>query len=209
MWHELLGDARLYELLLRVDVELARETQVQRCAHCGGPLHVSNYPRKPRGEAELPKALADAYARRLSLCCGKEGCRLRATPPSVRFLGRRVYLAAIVVLATGLRHGATGQRAAALGAHISHRISRQTLGRWLEWWRATFPTTRCYGALRGFLSPAPASVELPMSLLARVGPGLAAAERLGLMLWHLGLVTTSTGAPSASVPMGLRGTQKM
>lgn len=208
MWHKLLGDTRLYELLLRIDVDLAREARGRRCPHCGGPLHVSNYPRKPRGE-ELPKALADAYARRLSLCCGKEGCRLRATPPSVRFLGRRVYLAAVVVLVTGLRHGATGQRAAALSSHISHRISRQTLNRWLEWWRATFPTTRCYGGLRGFLSPAPASVELPMSLLARVGAGLAAAERLGLMLWHLGLVTTSTGAASAAVPMGLRDAQKM
>ena len=208
MWHELLGDARLYELLLRVDVELAREAQGQRCAHCGGPLHVSNFQRKPRGEA-LPRALSDAYALRLSFSCGQEGCRLRTTPPSVRFLGRRVYLAAIVVLVTGLRHGATGSRAAALGAHVSSRISRRTLSRWVEWWRATFPATRCWGALRGFFSPAPASAELPMSLLARVGPELAAEGRLGLMLWHLGLVTTVTCSPSAAVPMGLRGTQKM
>jgi hypothetical protein len=48
-----------------------------------------------------------------------------------------------------------------------------------------------------------------MSLLARVGPGLARAARLGLMLWHLGPVTTVTGGPSAAVPMDLRGTQKM
>ena len=208
MWHELLGDARLYELLLRVDVELAREARGRRCADCGGPLHVSNYPRKPRGE-ELAGGLSDRYALRLSFCCGEEGCRRRTTPPSVRFLGRRVYLAAIVVLVTGLRHGATGSRAAALGAHLSSRISRQTMSRWVGWWRATFPATRCWGVLRGFFSPSPSSVELPMSLLARVGPGLAAAERLGLMLWHLGLVTTETGAPSAAVPMGLRGTQKM
>jgi hypothetical protein len=76
MWHELFGDARLYELLLRVDVDLAREAQGQRCARCEGPLHVSNYPRKPRGE-ELPKALCDAYALRVSFCCGQEGCRRR------------------------------------------------------------------------------------------------------------------------------------
>ncbi len=48
-----------------------------------------------------------------------------------------------------------------------------------------------------------------MSLLARVGAGLAMVERVGLMLWHLGLVTTVTGAPSAGIPMRLRGTQKM
>ena len=208
MWHELLGDARLYELLLRVDVDLARETQGQRCPRCGGPLHVSNFPRKPRGE-ELPKALSESYAVRLSFSCGEEGCRRRATPPSVRFLGRRVYLAAIVVLVTGLRHGATGSRVAALGAHISRRISRQTMIRWVGWWRATFPATRCWGGLRGFFSPAPALGALPMSLLARVGRGLAPAERLGLMLWHLGLVTTETGGSSAAVPRDLRGTQKM
>jgi hypothetical protein len=208
MWHELLGDARLYELLLRVDVDLAREARRERCAHCGGALHVSNFARKPRGE-ELPKALADDYALRLSFCCGKEGCRLRATPPSVRFLGRRVYLAAIVVLVAGLRHGATGSRRAALGAHISGKISRQTMSRWVEWWRATFPATRCWGALRGFFSPSPSPHELPMSLLARVGAGHPMEERIGLMLWHLGLVTTLTGAPSAGVPMGLCGTQKM
>lgn len=207
MWHELLGDARLYELLLRVDVDLAGEAQRERCAHCEGPLHVSNYPRKPRGE-ELPKALADEYALRLSFCCGEEGCRRRATPPSVRFLGRRVYLAAIVVLVAGLRHGATGACAAALGAHISSKISRRTMGRWVEWWRATFPSTRCWGALRGFFSPSPATGDLPMSLLARIGAGLA-EERIGLMLWHLGPVTTLTGSPSATVPMGLCGTQKM
>ena len=206
MWHELLGDARLYQLLLRMDVDLAREAQGQRCVFCGGPLHVSNYPRKPRGE-ELLRALSDAYALRLSFSCGEEGCRRRTTPPSVRFLGRRVYLAAIVVLVTGLRHGATGSRAAALGAHISSRISRQTLSRWVDRWRATFPATRCWGALRGFFSPS--SSSLPMSLLARVGPGLAMMDRLGLMLWHLGLVTTVTSGPSAAVPMGLRGTQKM
>jgi hypothetical protein len=208
MWHELLGDTRLYELLLRVDVDLAREAQKGRCPYCGGPLHVSNYPRKPQGE-ELSEALGDLYAQRLSFSCGEEGCRRRTTPPSVRFLGRRVYLAAIVVLVTGLRHGATGSRAAALGAHMSSRISRQTLSRWVGWWRTTFPATRCWGALRGFFSPAPGSGELPMSLLSLVGSGLATGARLGLMLWHLGLVTTMTGGPSAAVPMDLRGAQKM
>jgi len=208
MWHELFGDARLYELLLRVDVDLAREAQKGRCEHCGGPLHVSNFPRKPRGE-ELPETLGARYEERLSFCCGREGCRRRTTPPSVRFLGRRVYLAPIVVLMTALRHGATASRAAALSAHVSSRISQQTLRRWVGWWRTTFPATRCWGALRGFFSVAPAACELPMSLLARVGPGLGAAARLGLMLWHLGVVTTATGAISATIPRELQGTQKM
>jgi hypothetical protein len=35
---------------------------------------------------------------------------VRNTPPSLRFLGRKVYVAAIVVLIAILRHGATGAR---------------------------------------------------------------------------------------------------
>ena len=35
---------------------------------------------------------------RLSFCCAVDGCRTRATPPSLRFVGRKVYLATIVVL---------------------------------------------------------------------------------------------------------------
>jgi hypothetical protein len=43
-----------------------------------------------------PAKLPEDDDRRLSLCCSQ--CRRRTTPPSVRFLGRRVYLAAVVVL---------------------------------------------------------------------------------------------------------------
>jgi hypothetical protein len=67
------------------------------CPYCGAALHAGDYPRKPRG---VPRSLlGPAYERRLSLCCSREGCRRRVTPPSVRFFGRRVYLGALVVLA--------------------------------------------------------------------------------------------------------------
>ena len=42
----------------------------------------------------------EEFVRRFSLCCGREGCRKRATPPSLRFLGRRVYLCAVVLVAS-------------------------------------------------------------------------------------------------------------
>ena len=41
---------------------------------------------------------AEAFSRRFSLCCGRDGCRHRATPPSVRFLGGRVYVGAVVIV---------------------------------------------------------------------------------------------------------------
>ena len=45
------------------------------------------------------------YGYRLSFCCDRDGCRKRATPPSVRFLGRKVYLGAVVVLVAAMRQG--------------------------------------------------------------------------------------------------------
>ena len=45
-----------------------------------------------------PGDLPDEYRYRFSFCCDRDGCRKRVTPPSVRFLGRRVYLGAVVIL---------------------------------------------------------------------------------------------------------------
>ena len=87
--HRLLADARFYALLLEIDWDLARSVRDARC-ECAGALHASHYPRKPRGG---PAALPEGYERRYSFCCSREGCRTRATPPSVRFFGRRWYLA--------------------------------------------------------------------------------------------------------------------
>ena len=77
-------------------------------------MHRAFYPRKPRGlfEAEW------AESRRHSFCCGREGCRKRHTPSSVRFLGRRVYVGVVVVVAA-LRHGVTAAR---------FRVLREKLG---------------------------------------------------------------------------------
>lgn len=60
----------------------------------------------------------------MSLCCAR--CRKRRTPPSVRFLGRRVYLAAVVVLACVLRQGPTRWRVARLRDLPIHVITLTT-----------------------------------------------------------------------------------
>jgi hypothetical protein len=65
------------------------------CALCCGVLHSARYWRKPRGRA---CDVGPEHDRRFSFCCAVDGCRSRATPPSLRFLGRKVYLATIVVL---------------------------------------------------------------------------------------------------------------
>ena len=127
MCHALLSDSTLYDLLLEFDRDLADQARAAGCG-CGGALHSADYPRKPRGgPADLPAA----YKRRLSLCCAQEGCRKRTTPASVRFLGRRMYLAAVVVLATAMQGGITAKRAARL--HELVGVSLRTLKRWRAW----------------------------------------------------------------------------
>ena len=70
---------------------------------CGGVLHSARYPRKPRGG---PPELRQTDNSRLSFCCAQ--CRRRHTPRSVRYLGRRVYLATVVVFASRNAHGHHG-----------------------------------------------------------------------------------------------------
>jgi len=96
MLHLYFNDAKFWQILLQIDEELASTVQSRGCPHCGGQLHCADYPRKPRGIAGA--LLGEAYQRRRSFCCAREGCRRRTTPQSVRFLGRRVYLGALVVL---------------------------------------------------------------------------------------------------------------
>jgi hypothetical protein len=161
----LFGDARLYLALQQFDHDLCDERRAAGC-ECGGPLHSADYPRKPRGS---PSKLPAGYERRLSLCCGREGCRCRATPASVRFLGRRVYVGAVFVLASAMRHGLSAERVAELRRLIG--ASRRTLEQWRRWWLEIFVTTPWWRAARGRLASPVEAARLPASLLERfAGP---------------------------------------
>ena len=162
MCHALLQDASLYDRLLTIDQDLAAEARAAGCAACGGVLHSARYPRKPRGG---PDTLGPDYATRLSFCCAREGCRRRTTPPSVRYLGRRVYLGAVIVLVTALASGITPRRAAQLRALIG--VSVRTLKRWRTWWCETFVASAFWQAAKGHFLPPVTVAELPASLLAR------------------------------------------
>lgn len=129
-----LNDARLPRLLLQFDEDLAREVRQKRCPDCGGVLHAAPYPRKPRGTVG---PLSPEYCLRLSFCCAVEGCRHRATPPSLRFLGPKVYWAAVVVLISAMRCGPTPTRMQLLKELVG--VSRQTVRRWTVWWQQVLP----------------------------------------------------------------------
>ena len=116
--------------------------------YCGGPLHRSAYVRKPRGG---PADLPEAFAVRLSLCCGREGCRRRVLPPSVLFWGRRVYWGAVVLVCTALREGrVAGSTAHRLQALFG--VTRPTLTRWRRYFREAFLHTAMWRRLVGRLA---------------------------------------------------------
>ena len=157
-----LVDARVWHLLVKADGDLAMEARGVGCA-CGGRLHSARYRRKPRGG--LPVELRAEYGWRESLCCAREGCRKRTTPPSLRFLGRRMYLAAVVVLVSAMTGGVTAGRATRMRALVG--VSIRTLQRWRAWWLRTFPQTAFWKDARARLIPPVNEQRLPASLLER------------------------------------------
>ncbi len=183
--------------LEKLDQMIAAAVAVDRCRHCDGPLHQGNYQRKPRGG--LIAIAGEAFTLRHSLCCGREGCRRRALPPSLRFLGRRVYLEAVVVLATVF-----AQAMATVSAAISASgVPRRTLRRWGTWWLEIFPKLPTWVELRArFVPPPPDEAELPRSLVERIGADLrvrgsvdedpAAAEVMLLLAQCLAPATTGS-----------------
>jgi hypothetical protein len=162
LYRELLADATFHELLLAYDRDLADTTRFEGCAQCGGVVHSAAWWRKPRGRL---CRLGREHDRRFSFCCAADGCRSRATPPSLRFLGRKVYLAATVVLIAIMQHGMTARRMRELTALIG--VSRRTVERWRKWWRERFTATSFWRIARAaFRLPVDAD-RLPAPLIER------------------------------------------
>jgi len=159
MYHELPRHASFWAFLFSVDQDLAEQARQKKCP-CGGCLHRANYPRKPRGGGD---DLPAEYGCRLSFCCQREGCRKRVTPSSVRFLGRKVYLGAVVVLVAAMRQGPSPRRVRELSRLFG--ADRHTIARWRTFWDEQFPQTPFWKAARGRLVPTVAIIALPLALL--------------------------------------------
>ena len=159
MYQSLLRDSRFFDLLLTLDEELADEARRVGCA-CGGVLHGAAYERKPRGG---PAGLARGSAIRFSFCCATEGCRRRMTPPSLRFLGRKVFFGMLVLLLPVLRDGPTPERLNRLCETFA--VSVRTVRRWCRFWRETFVTSRVWQAVRGRFGAPVRGESMPGALL--------------------------------------------
>ena len=203
MWHSERLGAAFFVKLAQVDEQITAAVAAGGCPRCGGPLHRSDYVRKPRGglAADTPEVAAMRY----SLCCGRRGCRKRALPPSVRFLGRRVYWEAVVLLASAhaTARGLLWQAQRATG------IARKTLRRWLGWWRTEFVSSSQWTVMRArFVPPPPDESKMPQSLLERLaaelssGAGVAAADVLAVAARWLAPVTTGSVPDSSRFVWG-------
>jgi len=157
--HDWIADINFFEQLCAEDARVAAAVKSAGCRQCSGRLDRADYPRKPRGG--VVGAAGEQIERRLSFCCSREGCRRRATPPSVLFLGRRVYLGIVVVVET-LR------LATASAAAPSPSPARRTVRRWRTWFAALRRSAWCAAISGRLWPPLEPSESLPHALVDRL-----------------------------------------
>lgn len=189
MCHSAPLDSSFWIKLFHIDQQIAEQVRSAGCQRCesGGPLHVANYPRKPRSECRA--VLGSSYDFRFSFCCAV--CRQRTTPASVRFLGRKVYLGAIISLISAGADALDEQTRRTVIEVLN--LPAQTLYRWRLWWSTDVPASTCWRSLSGWFSPPIPPARLPGALLARLS-GSALDVRLVQLLQLLAPLTTCTGS---------------
>jgi len=185
--HAILSDIKFFQQLVLIDQDLADQTRLHGCP-CGGPLHQSHFPRKPRS---CPAEVRNDFGRRFSFCCGQ--CRRRITAASVRFLGRRVHLALAVVLVSD--RGPTPETARRLAKQLS--VAPRTVERWRQWWREGFPATGLWQAMCARFMPPLDLALLPTALLSRFTGASNEAMR-GLLMFLIPL----TGSAAITLSEG-------
>ncbi len=159
MHDHLLRDVAFWLFLLDIDLKFTRSARENGCP-CGGRLHAGHYFRKPRGG---PDGLPRECCLRLSLCCDREGCRKRLTPPSVRFLGPKVYLLPVIFLAAAKRQGPSPRAMRELCALFG--ADHRTIARWQVLWQEHFPQTRFWKVERARLPRPNDATLLPRALM--------------------------------------------
>ena len=191
MYEGVLRDPGFYRFLVHADRELAEQTRRSRCRFCGAALHSAQYLRKPRGVPDEIDPGAE-FLVCFSFCCSAEGCRKRHRAPSVRFLSRKVYLSAMVVLLTAMQQGPSprsARRLALFGA------DRRTLGRWRHWWESVFPRSIFWGRLRGFFPTGVSHWQLPRALLSCLLGSTVGERVLQILRLVSGICRLSDGQP--------------
>jgi hypothetical protein len=189
---KILRSVTFFVLLGRLDLDLAASARAEKCVLCGGPLHSARYPRKLRG---VPERISHLFSKRESFCCAREECRKRMTPPSVVFLGRRLYAGAVVLLVSALADGASERRLARLNR--LYGIDHRTLLRWREWWEESFPASDFFVATAGCLAGSLRRGRLPGAILD-LFPGDGVDRLLSALMFLCPLSTGSVAFDRSS-----------
>jgi hypothetical protein len=109
----------------------------------------------------------------------------------VRFLGRKVYLGAVVVLVSAMRQGPSPRRVRELSRLFG--ADRRTIVRWQVFWREHVPQTTFWKVAQGRLVPAVEIVTLPRSLTEAFIHGDDDHEGWGKLLRFLSPITIAKG----------------
>ena len=176
MYHPLLTDARFHNSLFDLDRLIAEQIRQKQCRLCHGNLHQSHFLRKPRG---VPEDTHPDYSIRFSYCCGTEGCRKRFTPPSMRFLSRKVYSSVVIILIFLLKPETDESRIEKINVLLGTTLSIETLRRWRHFWIKELPQTHTWKRLAFSYTHAQ---NLPVSLLTLFEQSGEQALIMGLKL---------------------------
>jgi hypothetical protein len=108
----------------------------------------------------------------------------------VFYLGRRVYLGAVMLLATAMRCAVSGRALRDLCELLG--VPRATLDRWRAWWGRDLLATPFWKVAAGRFMP-PITEALPASLLARFTATDPAAQLLVALRFVAPLSTVTEG----------------
>lgn len=194
MYHSLLTDARFHNSLFDLDRLIAEQVRQAKCRLCRGNLNQSHFPRKPRG---VPEGTHPDYHIRFSLCCATEGCRKRFTPPSMRFLSRKIYSSVVIFLIFVLKPETDESRIEKINTLLGTTLSVETLRRWRHFWTKDVPQTHTWKRLA--LSHT-LSQSLPVSLLTQFQQTLNQPLKMGLKL----ILPLTAGTHLFDVPFRLK-----
>jgi DNA-binding transcriptional regulator YiaG len=160
-YYDFVAHPEFFSFLLEIDRSIAAEAHAHPCSSCGDRLNRADFLRTGYG---LPAGSDDDLRRRFSFCCRGDGCRKRLTPESVRFLRGVAYVAIVVVLMSAVAQGLSAARVKELTTKL--KVSRQTVARWLAWWRGRVVTSPFWRERRGRFMPSLDESRLAAALVA-------------------------------------------
>jgi len=161
MLREALREISIFRSCYKKDQQAAERARRQRCPLCGGPLHCAYYRRKPRGS---PVEIPAEYRVRMSLCCGRDGCRHRVLPPSCLFMGRKVHWRVVILVVMAIRQRQSPRTTVERIEELCE-VPVRTVVRWTAFFRDEFPDSRAWQRRRGRVSSVVSSAALPGALV--------------------------------------------